>query len=196
MAFAIEPSKEIWHRNDFGILANWRRLWRAVEVGVDRGEWANVFLSRWQGHEFWGVDNWQPYPEMNFDRGADYLMAVAHLQPHAGRAKLIRGASVEVARIFGPDSVDFLYIDGAHDYDSVTADIRAWWPALSEAGILAGHDWTDQAVHAGVRQAVTEFAREIDQTVYITTVEGYLEEHCPSWYLYKSGMPGPDWRRC
>jgi trans-aconitate methyltransferase len=192
----IVQSMEIWHRDDLPILCTWRKLWRAVEVGVDRAVWASLFLDRWQGREYWGVDAWRPYPEMAYDREADYSFALANLARHSGRAKLIRGESREAAALFPDDSVDFIYVDGAHDYDSVIADLRAWWHALQPQGILAGHDWDDQPKHAGVKQAVAEFAGEIGQTVYLTAVEGYGQEECPSWYLYRSGMPGADWRRC
>lgn len=192
----ILNSPEIWHRADFPVLCNWRLLWRAVEVGVDRGEFARVFLDRWQGHEWRGVDNYQPYPEMPYDRDPDYQFALDRLKPHASRAKLLKHGSVEASRFFEPNSVDFVYIDGAHTYDAVWADLHAWYPKLSERGILAGHDWTDQPHHAGVKRAVTEFASRLGRDVYITTVDGYREETCPSWYLYVDEMPGPDWRRC
>lgn len=193
---SIEPSPEIWHRDDFPLLCNWRKLWRAVEIGVDRGAFAAMFLSRWQGHEYWGIDDYEPYPEMNWDRSSDHLMAISQFSNYCHRARLIKGKSEEAARTFEPRSIDFIYIDGAHDYASVRRDIAAWWHILTPEGILAGHDWTDQPVHAGVKKAVIELAQDIGQTVYITTVSGYQEEVCPSWYLYKSGMPGGDWRRC
>jgi hypothetical protein len=192
----IVPSPEIWHRDDLPILCNWRKLWRAVEVGVDRGEFAGMFLSRWQGYEWYGVDSYAPYPEMPYDRTPDYEMAISRIRPHGSRARLLRHGSVEAAGFFRDGSFDFIYIDGAHDYASVKADLEAWYPKLSPQGILAGHDWTDQGVHAGVKPAVTELAKRIGRTVYITTVEGYNHEVCPSWYLYRSGMPGPEWRRC
>jgi hypothetical protein len=197
MAFSVEPSPEVWHRGDIPLLCNWRRLWRCAEVGVDRGEFAAMFLDRFpQCSDYWAIDPYLPYPEMPYDRQADYLMAVTRLERHARRAKLVKMASVEAARLFLPDSLDFVYIDGAHDHASVAADLRAWWPVLSEQGILAGHDFDDQPAHAGVKQAVTEFAEAHDLTVYLTSVEPYLQEECPSWYCYRSVMPGAQWRRC
>ncbi len=192
----IKPSPEIWHRDDFPILCNWRKLWRAVEVGVDRGEYASLFLDRWQGDEWYGVDDYRPYGEMPYDREADYLLAVHRLSRHARRAKLLRHGSGEAAAMFTPGWAGFVYLDGAHTYEAVKADLAAWWPVLADHGILAGHDWTDQPVHEGVKRAVSEFAAELGLTVYLTTVKGYQEEACPSWYVYKSGMPGPGWRRC
>jgi hypothetical protein len=195
--YAIEPSPEVWHRDDLPLLCNWRKLWRCVEVGVDRAEWASLFLERFpQCQQWWGVDAYEPFTEQRFPREADYLTAVARLSKYAGRTKLIRMPSVEAAKLFPAQAADFIYIDAAHDYESVQADIRAWWPALSREGILAGHDFDNHQLHAGVKRAVMEFAQQIGQTVYLTAVEGYRKEDCPSWMIYKSGMPGASWRRC
>ena len=49
---------------------------------------------------------------------------------------------------------DFIYIDGAHDYDSVKQDIELALPLLKPRGILAGHDY--QPEHPGVVAAVKE----------------------------------------
>lgn len=193
----ILSSPEIWHRDDFAYLCMWRKLYRAAEVGVDRGVFARTFLDRWIGTEWWGVDDYLPYPEFPFDREADFLFAVEAIKPHSHRAKLLRMDSIEASRLFGDGSLDFVYIDAAHDYDHVKADLHAWYPRVGEGGILAGHDWTDQPIHEGVRRAVAEFAGEIGRDVYLTSpIEGYAPEVCPSWYLYRDGIPGPDWRRC
>jgi hypothetical protein len=194
VSFAIEPSPEVWHRNDLPILADWRRLRTMVEVGVDRAEFAHHFLSRSQIRHYWGVDDYRQFKEANFDRHPDYLMAVMRLEQFGDRARLVRLNSVEAARVFDPGSVDFIYVDGSHDQKSVAADLRAWWPRLSDQGICAGHDFDD--THPGVKQAVTAFAQEHDLTVYLTAVEGFGQESCPSWYCYRSGLPGPEWRRC
>lgn len=179
------------------MLCFWRKLYRCAEIGVDRGIWASLFLDRFpQCHEWWGVDDWSPYPEMRFSRGADYRMACANLQRHSGRAKLIRASSAAAAGLFPPESLDFVYIDAAHDHASVAADLAAWWPKLSPPGVMAGHDFDDHPIHAGVKRAVTEFAREKGLTVYLTAVPPYVIEPNPSWYVYRNGMPGPGWRRC
>ena len=193
----ILPSPEIWHRDDFALLCFWRKLYRCAEVGVDRGEFALMFLNRFpQCEEYWGVDEYRPYPEMAYDRQADRDIALQRLAPHGRRFKLIRESSTDAAGYFAHGSLDFVYLDGAHDYESVKADIKAWWPKLSDRGILAGHDWTDQPHHAGVKRAVTEFAGQAERTVYLTLVDGYRAEECPSWYVYRDAMPGADWRRC
>tara|TARA_R110000772_G_scaffold80153_5_gene171267 strand:+ start:1780 stop:2340 length:561 start_codon:yes stop_codon:yes gene_type:complete len=52
------------------------------------------------------------------------------------------------------EKFNFIYIDGAHDYDSVKQDIQLCLPLLAKGGIIAGHDY--QQEHGGVQKAVDE----------------------------------------
>ncbi len=52
---------------------------------------------------------------------------------------------------------DLIFIDAGHDYESVKADIAAWYPHVRHGGILAGHDYLHRRFK-GVTQAVQEFA--------------------------------------
>lgn len=190
----IVQSPEIWHRDDFPLLCNWRKLWRAVEVGVDRGEFALMFLNRWLGHEFFGIDPYLPVPGMPYSRQSDLIVASTRFERHACKARLIVAGSEEVAAIFPQlqdrcnETTDFVYLDGDHSLDGVRRDIAAWWSRISPEGILAGHDFDE--THPGVMQAVTEFSASQRVTVYTTD-----EDECKSWYCYKRGLPGPDWVR-
>ena len=57
-----------------------------------------------------------------------------------GHVNYIVGDSVEAGKTFkGP--VDFIYLDGAHRYKDVCADIAAWLPRVKNGGIIAGHDF-------------------------------------------------------
>ena len=52
----------------------------------------------------------------------------------------IEQPSVVAAPSFPDKSVDFVMIDGAHDYASVRQDVRAWLPKLKTGGLMAGDD--------------------------------------------------------
>jgi predicted O-methyltransferase YrrM len=47
--------------------------------------------------------------------------------------------SVEASRNFD-EPIELLFIDGAHDYDSVKSDYNSWFPKLVDGGIIAFHD--------------------------------------------------------
>ncbi len=38
------------------------------------------------------------------------------------------------------EKADFIYIDGAHNYEQVKKDIENYWKILKNGGIIAGHD--------------------------------------------------------
>lgn len=82
-----------------------------------------------------------------------------------GYARIIKGESAAVAAAFADRSLDFVFIDAAHDTASVMRDIGAWLPKMKSGGTLAGDDfwWPDGAPEMAnpppgtfpVREAVT-----------------------------------------
>jgi Methyltransferase domain len=50
-----------------------------------------------------------------------------------------------------------IHLDGGHDYESVLADLRAWWPLLAPGGILVGDDYWTSGTFPGVRKAFDDF---------------------------------------
>lgn len=78
----------------------------------------------------------------------------------AGRVTVMRAASLEVAaallQSWGPQSVDFVFLDGDHARGQVAADIEAWLPLVAYGGYIAGHDYYDYETgpHPGVKAAV------------------------------------------
>lgn len=61
-----------------------------------------------------------------------------------GRIKNIRPlrmTSLEASKLFSKD-LACVFLDAAHDYDNVMADITAWIPKIKPNGILCGHDYT------------------------------------------------------
>jgi predicted O-methyltransferase YrrM len=54
-----------------------------------------------------------------------------------------------------PPPVDAVFIDSSHEYDETIATFRTWEPAVNPGGIVAFHDWQDDA-YPGVTGAVRD----------------------------------------
>ena len=68
----------------------------------------------------------------------------------------IKQLSWLAAELYEDHSVDFVFIDAAHDYESVKKDLKAWFPKIKKGGVLAGHDY----LYWEVIDAVNEFFGE------------------------------------
>jgi len=66
----------------------------------------------------------------------------------------IKKNSWESANEFEDESVDFVFIDSDHKYESVVKDIQSWLPKIKKGGMMSGHDFTQRT--AGVKKAVEE----------------------------------------
>ncbi len=68
-----------------------------------------------------------------------------------------REPSVTAARRFDAGSLDFVYVDGDHTFEGVTADIRAWLPKVRPGGVMAGDDFSWEGVERAVRAEIPKF---------------------------------------
>lgn len=95
------------------------------------------------------------------------------------RVKLFRGYSVGAAECVDDYSLDFCYLDAAHDEESCWNDLNAWWKKIRRGGLFAGHDYVDEdarvGVPFGVIAAVQKFiaAKEIAPEFFNVTQRGY-----------------------
>lgn len=58
-----------------------------------------------------------------------------------------------------PPPVDAVFIDSSHEYDETVATFRTWAPAVAPGGVIAFHDWQDDA-YPGVTRAVDDLGLE------------------------------------
>lgn len=63
--------------------------------------------------------------------------------------------SPSAAESFENESIDCVWVDALHDYDSVLKDLTAWYPKVKKGGILGGHDFNYD--FGGVPKAVHDF---------------------------------------
>ena len=84
----------------------------------------------------------------------------------------IRMASVDAAKIYEDNSLDFVFIDASHDEENVMADIDAWFPKVKKDGILAGDDWGFEGVVRGVQNKFLNTQYEIRGRSWIVQNNG------------------------
>jgi hypothetical protein len=93
--------------------------------------------------------------------------------------------SVEAATKIPDHSLDFVYIDARHDYESVKEDVEAWCSKVRPGGIMAGHDYVDGDLPEGefyVKSAVDEFFGEREIPVHGTEGPSAVESF-PTWIV-------------
>lgn len=131
-----------------------------VEVGSFRGRSTVAMATNTKGNVL-AVDTWKGTPEdghskLLADKSENWLMEEFERNA-AGIDNLrwIQGKSVDVAgRLEQVPQFDMIFIDAAHDYANVLADIKAWLPLLLPGGLFCGHD--ADAGRPGVIQALRE----------------------------------------
>lgn len=133
-----------------------------VEVGSWRGRssvyWGVEVHNSGKGIDIYCVDTWEGSEEnaghkLLVDDGL-FKEFIQNTMPLAHIITPVRSSSLEAAKSFDDGSLEFVFIDAAHDYDNVLADIKAWLPKVRQGGVLAGHDYPDWP---GVKKAVDEY---------------------------------------
>lgn len=137
---------------------------RFVEVGSWKGKSASFMAveiaNSGKNIEFTCVDHWEGSDERAHKTDEDvqagtlyetFMDNIAPVRTHIGT---LRTSSLDAASQFKDESLDFVYLDAAHDYESVKADIEAWLPKLKKGGTIAGDDYALPWV--GVMKAVDE----------------------------------------
>lgn len=83
-------------------------------------------------------------------------IARTNLKPVRGKTigELICGISWTTAKLYADRSLDFVFIDAEHDYNSVRKDIAAWLPKVMNDGLICGHDYSK--AYPGLQLAVRE----------------------------------------
>jgi len=70
----------------------------------------------------------------------------------------LKGASWAMSKHFADNTVDVVFIDADHAYESVKKDIISWLPKVRNGGVLSGHDYRRGNT---VSQAVDELNRTV-----------------------------------
>ena len=137
-----------------------------LEIGTDKGINARNILSVLDIKMLYLVDDYQPVKYesgLYFDWSPHYKIAAQTLKNYRNQIKfIIKKSDKAVGDV--PDNLDFVYIDGNHDYNFVKRDIELYYSKVKNGGVIGGHDFSTASL--GVCKAVVEFAKRRHLKLY------------------------------
>lgn len=68
--------------------------------------------------------------------------------------KPIRMTSYDASKLYDDESLDFVFIDGAHDYNNVRLDVLSWLPKVKKGKFIGGHDYSANQVAEAVQSVI------------------------------------------
>lgn len=144
-----------------------------AEIGVHRGECSGHLLELHPGLKLYMIDMWSPdtYKGKGDDAATgpyrelyqkecknNLLQAIKNTEKNEDRRVICQLPSLEAVKFFDDISLDFVFIDGAHDEISVTDDINNWYRKIKNNGWIIGHDYSN---FEGVKKAVDKIFNDI-----------------------------------
>lgn len=87
----------------------------------------------------------------------------------------LKMSSAHAAKLFDDYSIDMVFIDGSHDFITVSNDLEKWFYKIKSGGILAGHDYNIK--HSEVLSAVAMFIKQHNLNIHLNN--GSI------WYIRK-----------
>jgi hypothetical protein len=127
-----------------------------VEIGVHDGSHAIELYENLNIKQLYLVDIWENFNQEGQNSNYNFSYEITKNKfKDKKNVIIIKGDSVEIAKTFKSNSLDFVYIDANHQYEYVKKDIEAWYPKIKDNGYIAGHDYG--GYWKGVKKAVDEF---------------------------------------
>lgn len=122
-----------------------------VEVGTWHGGFTEAILSKSDVKKVYCVDPYKHFTNNEYPDGMNDLSQVEFdalfnkvqtnlTSKFRQKVEFIRELSVKASSQFEDETLDFVYIDGNHDYKFVLEDLKAWHPKVKKGGYLCGDD--------------------------------------------------------
>jgi len=121
-----------------------------VEVGMYAGEMAFELIKNKNIDNYIMIDN---------NPNTEFYSFLSKLPNNIGIDRkyiFMKMKSIEASKFFPDNSLDLVFIDADHSYESVLNDIKNWFPKVKKGGIISGHDYEHPSFY-GVKKAVDEF---------------------------------------
>jgi hypothetical protein len=150
-------------RNGFAELLGKFGFTEGVEIGTDQGIYAEILLKSNPRLHLTCIDPWKSYSDykdIQSQKELDKNYETTKQRLKKYDMEIIRTTSMEAVKGFKDESLDFIYIDGNHEFNYVVEDLENWQKKVKKGGIISGHDYKLKGNKYGyqdVTDAVTRF---------------------------------------
>ena len=133
-----------------------------VEVGVLKGETSYVLLEECPNiTKLYGIDSYKAHTDYETVRSQEDMdkyrsIAEDNMKSCGERYVLKLEDSVNAAKMFDKEGLDFVLLDGDHTHTGIKNDLEAWYPKIKKGGYIFIHD--TNVLH--VYQAVKDFKND------------------------------------
>jgi predicted O-methyltransferase YrrM len=148
----VEDHSTNSHFVEVGAFYGKSAAYMAVEIANSGKNIKFDVVDTWRGSPEHQENAWDYQPEMVDDTAFETFKQ--NLKPAEGYYNPVKLPSTEAAKLYEDNSLDFVFIDAAHEYESVKSDIEAWYPKVKSGGFIGGHDYVPGQY--GVYRAVDE----------------------------------------
>jgi hypothetical protein len=172
----------------FGVLG----FKKGAEIGVRGGDYTEILCQNIPTLEkLYAIDPWDVVPD---DPSSEaYGKDRQNIYYERAKSKLVKYPQVEIVRKLSNDAVkdipfnslDFVYIDGAHTFDYVMLDLIEWTKRVKPGGIVSGDDYHIMR-HADVMRPVNAYCEAHDPKFLNIYKPKFGDPYpVPQWYFTK-----------
>lgn len=94
--------------------------------------------------------------DLNIKKHSAFSEFLKNIKPLSDIINYHKLKSIEASKLYADESLNFVFVDGSHEYEHVKNDLIYWFPKIKHGGVFAGHDYS-QGWTIGVINAVNEF---------------------------------------
>lgn len=145
---------------------------RVAELGVAFGDFSREILQRTEPRRLFLIDSWA---SERYQAGLQDIRERFAEEIESGRVIVKRALSADALREFAPGTLDWVYIDTNHTYETTLEELALCDSILGNEGRIAGHDFCTgnviDAIPYGVVEAVTKFCKDASWRFEYLTVE-------------------------
>ena len=160
-----------------------------AEIGVFRGESSLAMLEYCDVKRLYLID---PFSKDIADKANSldgtnihltsdlFKQTKSKLQKYEDKIVWLTGTSDSVVNQIQDNELDFIFIDGAHDYVSVHNDLVLYYNKVKMGGIISGDDFSNKFFSTGIR--IIEAVNDVLPPIGYTEIDVYKHAHKPEKY--------------